>query len=332
MSSPEVSVVLPVKNGGEYLGDAVDSILEQSLTAIELLLVDDHSEDGTIDQLDQSDPRLSILRSPGNGVVAAFNHGMKLSQGRIIARMDADDISLPRRLETQLGFLQNNPDIEIAGACVEIISNQPLRGGNIHYQQWLNSQRTPEQIHCQMFVESPVPNPTAMLRRETLFRLDGYEDVQWPEDYDLFLRADRLGIRVGKPEATLLKWREHPLRLTRTDDRYSRAHFQQAKAYYLADGRIPNAPVIIWGAGPTGKKFHDLLEAQGCEVAGFINVHPRRVGGRKRGKPVWSADTREQWLDGFILAAVGSRGARVKISTFLLSLGLCEDRDYLFVA
>lgn len=332
VSVPVVSVIMPVKNGGQYLAEAVASILRQSFNDLELLLVDDHSSDEAIEQLDRSDPRLRVLKSPQNGVVAAFNHGMQHAKGDYIARMDADDICMPQRLETQLNYLHAHPEVGIAGACVDIFSAQPLAGGNIHYQQWLNATCTAEQIGRQLFVESPIPNPTAIFRRETLFKLGGYRDVDWPEDYDLFLRADQLGISMGKPDEILLRWREHAGRLTRTSQRYSRKRFQQAKAYYLVNGKINGRPVVIWGAGPGGKEFYDLLAQQGCLAEGFIDVHPRRIGGQKRTRPVWSATDPGQWASGVILVAVGARGVRGEIAEFLNSTGRAEGTDYIFVA
>jgi glycosyltransferase involved in cell wall biosynthesis len=332
MSDPLISVVLPVKNGGQYLSEAVQSILNQSYGQLELLLVDDHSTDGAISELNIRDDRLRLLTSPGDGVVAAFNHGLARSAGKYIARMDADDISMPQRLETQLDLLQNQPAVGIAGACVEIFSDQPIAGGNIHYQNWLNSLKTPDQIHKQIFIELPIPNPTALFRREVITELKGYRDSSWPEDYDLFLRADQAGIQMAKPEPILFNWREHKQRLTHTDQRYSRARFQAAKAHYLVNGRLPDTPLIIWGAGPSGRDFYDLLLNEGCEASGFIDVHPRRIGGLKRGKPVWSYEHPDQWGEGFILVAVGSRGAKQEISESLSQLGRFEGEHFVFVA
>ncbi len=96
--SPLVSVVLPVRNGGEYLSQAVDSILSQTFENLELLLIDDHSTDGAISALDKTDPRLKIFKSHGQGVVDACNTGFAHCRGEYIARMDADDISLPGRI------------------------------------------------------------------------------------------------------------------------------------------------------------------------------------------------------------------------------------------
>ncbi len=331
MSEPRVSVILPVRDGGAFLQPAVDSILGQTLADLELLVVDDHSIDGAIGDL-RKDPRLRLLRSEGNGVAQAFRAGMQRARGKYIARMDADDIALPRRLELQLGLLERDAGIGIAGGCVRFFGSGGVAEGNRRYQGWLNSVRSPGGIRRALFIESPIPNPTAMFRREVLHRLGGYRNCGWPEDYDLFLRADAAGISMAKPEETVLEWRDHPARLTRNDPLYARERFQAAKAHFLARHRLPQGEILVWGAGPTGKRFHDLLAAEGVETVGFIEVHPRRIGGTKRGRPVHPVAKLAEHGCAFVVVAVGARGARGEIRAFMQQLGRKEGTDYLFVA
>lgn len=328
---PLVSVVLPVHNGGDYLAEAVSSILSQTHEALELLLVDDHSTDNAVEALDRTDRRLRVLKSPRRGVVHAFNTGWREARGEYIARMDADDIALESRLESQVALLQADASLGIVGARVDFFSSEGVGEGNLAYQDWLNSLVTSEDIRKAIFIESPIPNPTAVFRREVLQQLGAYANPDWPEDYDLYLRADAAGIGMAKPRQTLLRWRDHPERLTRTDRRYAMERFQRAKIHYLVRSRLPDRRLLIWGAGPTGKLTFDLLASEGVEVAGFIEVHPRRIGGRKRGKPVSGIELAAKARD-FILVAVGARNARARIRTFLEGSGQQEGRDFLFVA
>jgi glycosyltransferase involved in cell wall biosynthesis len=324
---------MPVRDGGAYLAAAVDSILSQSFSPLELILVDDHSVDGAISRLQRDDPRLILVKSSGRGISSACNSGFAAACGDFIARMDADDLSLPGRIEAQYSYLQAHPEIDLCGACVEIFAEHEVAGGNLRYQSWLNSCRTPEAISRELYIESPIPNPTAMFRRDALSRLGGYREPDWPEDYDLFLRADESGMKMGKPEEVLFRWREHPDRLTRTDARYHPHRFQAAKAYYLARYRLGDqGPVIIWGAGPGGRLMHDLLRAEGMPIKGFLEVHPRRIGGRKRDLPVWSIDDIAHMKDQFVLVAVGAAGVRPKIREFMHTHGRVEGQHYLFVA
>lgn len=324
---------MPVRDGGAWLGAAVDSILDQSCSSLELILVDDHSADGAIARLPTSDTRLVLVENQGRGVSSAFNTGLSRARGQFIARMDADDIALPARIEAQLKYFEANPDVGICGACVEIFTEGEVAGGNRRYQQWLNACRSPASIRREMFIESPIPNPTAMFRREVITQLGGYRDPDWPEDYDLFLRADSMGIRMGKPAGVLLHWREHAGSLTRTDLRYSRERFQAAKAHYLSRHRLPRGSTpVLWGAGPGGRLMHDLLTAEGSRVRGFLDVHPRRIGGLKRGLPVWPLEKADELENTFILVAVGAAGVRPEIRVFLEQRGFREGESFLFVA
>ena len=120
---------------------------------------------------------------------------------------------------------------------MEIFSEHGIQGGLERYQNWLNSVREPEQVRRQIFIESPLPNPGVMFRSAALQQLRGYRSMQWPEDYDLFLRADAAGMQMGKPEPVLLRWREHENRLTHTDGIYRREQFMRAKTHFLVHHR-----------------------------------------------------------------------------------------------
>jgi len=323
---------MPVRNGGQYLAAAVASILGQTYANLELLLVDDHSTDKAIAALDKNDPRLKILANRGRGIVDACNTGLDCSAGEFVARMDADDVSLPERFRTQLEYFDTNPAVDICGCCVDIFSETVIQGGLERYREWLNAVREPEQVRQQIFIESPLPHPTLMLRRAAVQKLGGYRANDWPEDYDLLLRADAAQMSMGKPEPVLLRWREHATRITHTDKRYERERFMRAKTHFLVRHRLAGRPVIIWGAGPTGRDMYDLIREEGGVVEGFIEVHPRRIGGRKRGLPVWPVDKVASLGPSMLLVAVGAAGARDEIEAFLLEHRKTAGQDYLFVA
>ena len=129
-----------------------------------------------------------------------------------------------------------------------------------------------------------------------------------------------------------MRWREHEKRLTHTDVLYKREQFMRANTHFLVHHRLKGQSVIIWGAGPTGRLIHDLLIDEGAVVEGFIEVHPRRIGGQKRGLPVWSMDKIEEQGSAMLLVAVGAAGAREEIAAFVQKHNKIEGQDYLFVA
>lgn len=328
---PLISAIMPVHNAGRYLQSAVDSILQQTHSNLELIIVDDHSTDNAIQQLDIDEQRTRIVQADKRGVVHAMNLGAELARGEYIARMDADDDALSQRLEVQLDYLKAHQGVGIVAAQVEIFSDAQLGEGFQLYQEWINSVCSPEQVQRELYVESPLPNPSVMFRREVYQQLGGYHDSEWAEDYDCWLRADSLGIRMAKPEGILLRWRDHGQRLTRTDERYSLDNFMKAKAHYLVQSLLENKKVVIWGTGPIGVQFYDLLEQENITVTGFIDIHPRRIGGEKRQLPVWSMDKVDELDNEIILGAVGSRGARNEIREFLLQKGKQEGQDFILI-
>lgn len=331
-TEPLVSVIMPVRNGGEWLGEAVASILGQSLTELELLLVDDHSSDGAIESLPRDDARLRLLNSPGQGIVAALNHGFAHARGQWLARMDADDVALPTRLARQLAHLQQRPDIDICATQVRLAG--PMAGaGSRRYQDWINALLEPADISRELFVESPLPHPSVMLSRSAWQQLGGYREADEPEDYALWLQAARIGLRFGKPQGILLHWRDHAGRLTRSDARYAQTRFLRLKARHLLLWRCAGRPLWIWGAGPSGAALCDALRQAGGDATAFVDLHPRRIGGRKRGLPVHALDAVLHRPRGtLVLAAVGTAGARQDIRQWCQAHGLQEGEDFLFTA
>ena len=331
MSAPLVSVVLPVRDAGRYLRVAVASILGQSYSPLELIVVDNGGNGEWLRSL-VPDHRLRIVECPQAGVVAAMAVGVARARGQFIARMDGDDIATPDRLCKQMAYLVDNPEVGIAGGQVRLFREQGLGGGFRTYEHWVNGLCTPRDIDREIFVESPIPNPTALFRREVYRALGGYREVGWPEDYDLFLRAHAAGVPMGKPDGVVLHWRDHEHRLTRCDARYDDNRFMQTRGYYLARGPLRRRSAIIWGAGPCGARLYDVLRANGATIDGFVDVHPRRVGGHKRGLPVWPIEQASRAGDALVIGAVRARGARERIRQHLRSNDRQEGRDFLFAA
>lgn len=330
--TPLISIFLPVKNGGEYLAAAVQSLLSQTYTNIEIIIVDDHSEDGAVAAL-PADPRIQIHPNEEQGITAAMQVAQCFAKGDYWARMDADDIALPGRLEKQLAYLQQNPAIGLCGAEVEIFTEQGApSGGYARYQDWINSLHTPQEIADNIYIESPIPNPTVMFRREVYEQLGGFHNPIWHEDYDLYLRAHHAGIQMGKPEGVLLRWRDHAARSTRNQSRYLHENLVACKAHYLAKHVLRERPAIICGTGPVGCALHDALLAEGVVVEAFMDIADKRIGQQKRGKPVRGYSQLAANNTALYLGALGSNKTRELLRQTFVDGGLQQGRDYLFCA
>lgn len=309
-----ISVVMPVRDGGRWLRTAVDSILAQRGVRLELIVVDDHSSDEALAALPR-DPRLRLLATAGRGVVDALNTGAAAARGEWLARMDADDEALPGRLQVQIAYLKAHSDVGICGTGVEIFRDDAALGdGYRRYQDWVNGLTTPQAIAREIFVESPIPHPTAMMHRALFERLGGYRSTPWAEDYDLWLRAFANGVRMGKPGGTWLRWRDHDGRASRLNGCCTLERFLKAKGHYLSKTVLRNRQAVLLGGGVTAARLCDALLDSGAAVAAFVDISPRRLGGQKRGRPVLTLEQAfSDWPDAAFIAAVGSRGAREKI-------------------
>jgi hypothetical protein len=171
------------------------------------------------------------------------------------------------------------------------------------------------------------------MRTRQLRALGGWRQIDGPEDYDLWLRAFDAGLRFAKLAETLLEWRDSPSRLTRTDPRYAPARFLDLKVEALGRGALARGrPVVVWGAGPVGKAWSRALRAAGHELRAFVEVDPRKVGGRLHGVPVVAVSEAGALHGSLHLAAVGQRGARERIRAEAARLGLLDGEDLIAVA
>jgi len=342
MATPLVSVVMPARNAGATVADAIASLQRQDPGDIEIVLVDHGSSDDTFSVMTEkaeSDPRIRVFRCGGTFVEAA-NLAWRKASGAFIARMDSDDLAAPERLRLQSEYLLARPDLAACGTLVRILKREadgtlsPPDGGYLRYEQWINSLVTPGDIAAQRFIDSPMPNPTAMVRREVLEAVGGYHDPVWAEDYDLWLRLLEGGYRLGKVPQVLLDWHDAGTRSTRTVERYSQARFQQAKAHYLARlGEVRRLGVVICGAGPIGKEMAELLRQEDIGVQAFIEVNPRRIGNRIGGAPVYGTDRVGQFAGkAILLPAVGRGSGRETIRAVLREAGFIEGETFFCVA
>lgn len=193
MTRPAVSVVLPVRNGVPYLQRAIDSVLQQSWTNLELIVIDDGSTDGTRDCLQRiDDPRVRLLETGGAGLAAALNAGLEAARAPWLARQDADDWSDRDRLDRQLAWLATHRDVDVLATAVTFVdaSDHPVHDAwtrQVH-TQW-DAAVTPEAIASLLPLTCCLFHATIVARTDALRRAGGYDPAMVPaEDYDLWLR------------------------------------------------------------------------------------------------------------------------------------------------
>ena len=326
---------MPVRSYRPYTRSAVDSILAQTHAEFELIIVGHKDIERTLDQLPKDSRIRGVVRS-GPGIVCALNSGLDIASGEFIARMDDDDIAYPHRLATQLSYANSQQDHGLYGARVQFFNEDNQIGlGNLRYQNWLNGLKTSKNIRDACFIESPLPHPTLFAHKYVWSRLGGYRNGDWPEDYDLILRAWLTGISMGKPDETLLRWREHPDRLTYSDKRYRRQAFTDLKAQTLVNQRAgfgldQNRGIWICGTGRNARYWCDCLISLDANVIGFVDLDRPQAKKSKRHRPVITySNLMKARKDALIISAISDPTARTKLRVWLTKQGLIVNQDFI---
>lgn len=194
---------MSVYNGMPYLKQAVESILYQTYKNFEFIIVDDASKDNSCNYLKSlKDPRVKIIKNKKNlGLAGSLNIALRLAQGDYVARMDADDVSLPKRFETQVRFLESHQDIDLCGTWADLINESGQIIGEKKYPT------APKAIKNALRWYTPVIHPTLMVRSRVFKTLVGYNPkFDLAEDYDLLLRAKNK-FKIANIPRKLVKWR-----------------------------------------------------------------------------------------------------------------------------
>ena len=201
--NPEVAVLMTVYNGMPYLEASVESVLNQTLQNFTFIIVDDGSKDETVAYLDNlTDPRVKVIRQKNQGTAAAANHGLEYIDTDFVARMDADDIAMPDRLEKQLKFMKSHPKVGLSGAQVAPIGDKSV-GKSLKLPQ------THEGIFGAMMMgRHGLAHSSIIIRTSVLKELGGYWKLPLIDDWDMMLRMGEVSELANLPDV-LLNYRVH---------------------------------------------------------------------------------------------------------------------------
>lgn len=194
---------MPVYNGEQYLQESVDSILSQSFTDFEFLIIDDGSTDNSVALVrSYTDSRIRLVLNGINlGLVETLNKGLRLANGHVVARMDCDDICHPERLATQWSFMEKNNDVVVCGTWIK---NFGLKRFTIKFPQ------TNNEIRANLLFDNVLAHPTVMIRKKELFYNNLFYDSNYTraEDYELWTRIPNT-FKLANINKVLLSYRQH---------------------------------------------------------------------------------------------------------------------------
>jgi len=287
-----ISIVMPMRNAMPYLKECIESIINQSYTNWELVVVNDHSTDDSFDILkgfSNLDNRIKVLNNTGKGIIDALQLAYSKTTGQFISRMDADDIMPVKKIELMRTQLIKTPNSVITGRIKYIGEN--LREGYKKYEIWMNTMMENNTHYEQMYRECVIPSPAWMISRSLFDSIGGFTPNTYPEDYDLTLRMYKAKIPIIAINELIHIWRDYQERTSRNDPNYSFNSFEVLKTqYFLEVDYDKSKTLVLWGGGKKGKKIAQLLIKHNVDFI-FACNNPKKINQDIYGKNMANIET-----------------------------------------
>jgi glycosyltransferase involved in cell wall biosynthesis len=261
-----ISVVMPAYNASRYIKDAIESILNQTITDFELIIVNDASADQTEDIiLSYTDKRIRYFKNETNrGIAFTRNLGMEKATGKYIAVMDSDDISLPDRLEKQFLYMESHPEIDILGSAMTVFSDD--------YRFIKQFPTDPEYVKAYLYFRNPLAQPTVMMRKDFLIKNNlayNPEIKDGTEDYDFWFIAAMNGAKITNLEESQVNYRISETQISNKSNDYLRT--ERLHALFRSKLNLLNISIddenfllfytFIWGRiDINDKEFNTIIE------------------------------------------------------------------------
>lgn len=203
-AAPLVSVLLCTYNDEKYIAETINSILRQTYTNFEFIIVNDGSSDKTESVIKSfSDSRIKLYNKANTGLIDSLNYGISKCHGIYIARIDGDDVALPNRIMTQVNFMISHPHIDVSGSNVIYVNNKGKKIGRSYLPN------LDEDIKMYSFFSSPMIHPSVIIKTEVLTRYNYSYDYFVAEDYELWLRLLNTGYKIYNLKQPQIKYRIH---------------------------------------------------------------------------------------------------------------------------
>ncbi|MFK8039550.1 MAG: glycosyltransferase family 2 protein, partial [Crocinitomicaceae bacterium] len=274
-----ISIVMPMRNAMPFLNECIDSIIGQTISDWELVVVNDHSTDASeavMQEYSNKDKRITILNAKGKGIIDALQQAYLHTSGQFITRMDADDIMPPKKLELFLEKLYHLPSSVVTGKIKYIGDN--LREGYIKYENWMNGLMEKHSHYLEIYRECVIPSPAWMIERNLFESVGGFTPNTYPEDYDLTLRFYTHKIPIVAVQEVVHIWRDYQERTSRNDPNYAFNAFEALKTdYFLKTDYKQEELLVLWGGGKKGKNIALLLQKHGVKFIWACN-NPKKIG------------------------------------------------------
>lgn len=331
MQTPLVSIVIPFKNTENYLGECLDSILQQTYVNFEVLAVDDSSRDTSRAILDiyaNKDKRIKVFKNSGTGIINALQLAYAKSKGTLITRMDADDIMTPNKLEVMVNSLLKHGESHIAIGQVKYFSKEGINNGYFRYEQWLNSLTTTGFNYAEIYKECVIPSPCWMVYKTDFDLCGGFTPNRYPEDYDLAFRFYEQKLKCIPCTEILHFWRDYSTRTSRTSEHYAENYFLALKLdYFLKLDHNKSSQLIVWGAGKKGKTIAQKLIHKGVDFQ-WVCDNKKKIGKHIYDIEMQSYTTIDTLKNSQILITVANQEDQKYITSYVEKINKLAALDY----
>lgn len=257
-----ISILTPYRNAEKYLRETAESILEQTHTNWEWILVDDHSSENERDVLADllKDPRIHLLKNKGKGIIDALCTALAHANGEFITRMDADDVMPNFKLERMMQALENEEIRIVTGKVTYFSDSGSISPGYLGYEKWLNEQVDRQDFYTQIYRECTLASGNWLMRKTDLMHCGGFNGLHYPEDYDLLFRWYESAYTIKGLNLVTHLWRDHYLRTSKTSrDYHQKAFFELKVKRFIALDRDSNQQLIVNGTGQKGRLTAKIL-------------------------------------------------------------------------
>lgn len=333
MQNPLISILTPFKNTAQFLPECLDSILKQTYTNWELVIVDDGSTDESyqiVKYYAEQDKRIKLFKNNGEGIINALQMAFKNSSGDYITRMDSDDIMAPTKLETLLNNLLKNRKKHLATGLVSYFSEDGINDGYKSYEEWLNNLTINGTNYSEIYKECVVPSPCWMLHKEDFIACDAFNPNIYPEDYDLTFRFYKQQMKVIPCNQILHYWRDYSTRTSRTHEHYAQNYFIDIKLKYFLDLEYDTSrPLAVWGAGFKGKSIAKLLIEKQIDFIWICN-NPKKIGKHIYNKELHDFNYLNEVNNAQCIITVANKKSQLEIKSFYKSRNKKAMNDYFF--
>lgn len=324
---------MPVKNTAKFLPECLDSIINQSFESWELIAVNDHSTDESLEIIKKyaaTDSRINILNNSDFGIIPALKLAFDYSNGDFITRMDSDDICKENKLEVLVNSLNLNSKGHIAIGQVEYFSENELGEGYKKYANWLNELTAKGENLNEIYKECVIPSPCWMVHKSDLEKCGAFSNDIYPEDYDLCFRMLQANLKCIPSNKIIHLWRDHSSRSSRTDDNYADNHFMELKVkYFLKLHKDSKKETLIWGAGKKGKKVAELLKQHQVTFRWVCN-NENKIGKEISGVILEHESNLNEIDEVQVIVCVANQEEQQEIKHKLHILGLENMKTYFF--